>query len=87
MPELLIGLIHFVHGSHENLQVYSNQSKKGGGEMHLALYVNRHIHPHQSLVSQQVRTFAAEAQGWIDLFEQSKHVHVMYFPAKIVYGY
>lgn len=87
MPEFLIGLIHLVHGSHENLKVDSDQGKKCGGEMHLALYVNRHVHPDESLVSQQVRTLAAEAQGWIDLFEQSKHVHVMYFSAKMVYGY
>ena len=45
--------------------------------MHLALDVDGHVHAHQPLVGQQVRTLAAESQGRIDLFEKRKHIHVV----------
>ena len=45
--------------------------------MDFTLDVDRHVHPDQPLVGQQVRALAAEAEGWIDLLQQREHVHVV----------
>ena len=66
-PQLLVGLVHLLHAPHEDLQVDPYEGEQGGLEVDFALLVHRHVHPHQPLVRQQVRAFAAKTQGRVNL--------------------
>ena len=61
----------------EDVEVDSDESEEGAREVDLPLHVDRHVHPDQAFVGQQVRAFAPETQGWVDLLQEGKHVHVM----------
>ena len=66
-PQLLVSLVHLLHAPHEDLQVDPYEGEQGGLEVDFALLVHRHVHPHQPLVRQQVRAFAAKTQRRVNL--------------------
>ena len=82
LSQLLVCLVHLIHGAHENLQVDSDQGEQSAGEMHLAFHIYWHVHSYQPLVGQQVRAFAAKPKWRVDLLQQGKHVHVVYLAPK-----
>ena len=63
----------------KNVEVDPDEGEEGAGEVDLPLDVDRHVHPHQPLVGQQVRALAAEPQRRVDLLQESEHVHVVDF--------
>ena len=71
-------MVHLLHAAHEDLQVYANQGEEGGLEVDLALLVDRHVHPDQPLVGQQVGALAAKAERRVDLPEQGQQVGVVH---------
>ena len=62
---------------HFDAQIFPNQSEQSGGEVDLAVSVERHVHADQLLVGQSVGAFVAEAERRIHIFQHVEHFRVM----------
>ena len=74
LAQLHVRLVHLLRRPHLDAQVLPDQGEEGGGEVDLALVVQRHVHPNQLLVGQAIRAFGSEAQRGIHILE-----HVIHF--------
>ena len=80
-PQLLVGLVHLVHGADEDAEVDADEGEEGRSEVDLALLVDGHVHADETLVGEEVGALVAEAERGVDLLEQGEHVRVVDLPA------
>ena len=79
--QLLVGLVHLVHGADEDAEVDADEGEERRGEVNLALLVDGHVHADETLVGEEVGALVAEAERGVDLLEQGEHVRVVDLPA------
>ncbi len=77
LPELDVGLVHFLGRPHLDAQVLPDQGEQRRREVDLALLVERHVHPDQLLVRQPVGTLRPEPQGRVHVLQHVVHLGVM----------
>lgn len=82
VPQLLIGLVHLIRIlSHLDSQALSNERKQRGGEVHLSLLVDGHVHSDEPSIGEYLGTLGAEAHRRLHVQQHLVHVFVVHFAA------